>query len=70
MKNLHKAMDQLYAWGRNITGADVKGKRSLTQANLKDTWLPAIRSVGYLGYLHGSIYIYNIMIYPTLGKGR
>jgi len=36
MKNLHKAMDQLYAWGRNITGADIKGKRSLTQANLKE----------------------------------
>ena len=38
MKNLRKAMDQLYAWGRNITGADAEGKRSLTQANLKDTW--------------------------------
>lgn len=37
MKNLHKAMDQLYAWGRNITGADgSEGKRSLTQANLKE----------------------------------
>lgn len=39
MKNLRRAMDSLYAWGRNITGATAKdSRRGLNQANLKDTW--------------------------------
>jgi len=37
MKNLHRAMDSLYAWGRNITGAPAgDGRRALSRANLKE----------------------------------
>lgn len=37
MKNLHRALDSLYAWGRNITGAPAgNSRRALTRANLKE----------------------------------
>lgn len=40
MKNLHRALDSIYAWGRNITGVPAgaagHSRRALTRANLKE----------------------------------